>query len=257
MTSLGFPDLTSLTAPASETLPVDDFVVSFRDEFAAFRSMASRSRRQLPLRWEDAKPCLDDRTAATGFDRHYVYHTAWAARVLARTRPARHTDISSNLYFAAIASAFVPVDYYEFRPVHLELDNLQTRTADLQALPFADDSISSLSCMHVIEHVGLGRYGDPLDPDGDLKAIAELTRVLAPGGNLLFVAPVGRPRVIFNAHRIYSTGHVLSTFAGLELKEFALVPDGRHGLGLVTNPDPAFADAQNYGCGCFWFRRPA
>jgi hypothetical protein len=57
--------------------------------------------------------------------------------------------------------------------------------------------------MHVIEHIGLGRYGEALDPDGDLKAIRELVRVLAAGGNLLVVVPVGRPRIQFNAHRIY------------------------------------------------------
>ncbi|NDC42314.1 MAG: DUF268 domain-containing protein, partial [Chitinophagia bacterium] len=56
-------------------------------------------------------------------------------------------------------------------------------------LPFESDSIPSLSCMHTIEHVGLGRYGDQLDPQGDLKAIAELKRVVQPGGDLLFVTP--------------------------------------------------------------------
>jgi len=47
--------------------------------------------------------------------------------------------------------------------------------------------------MNVVEHVGLGRYGEPLDPEGDIKAMRELRRVLAPGGSLLFVVPVGRP----------------------------------------------------------------
>ena len=257
MTSLGLPDLAAPAAPDCAAAVPDDYVVSFRDEFAAFRAMAARAERKLAVSWDEAKPCLDDRTATTGFDRHYVYHTAWAARVVARTRPARHVDVSSSLYFAAIASAFVPVDYYEYRPADLNLSNLRTGTADLLALPFADRSVASISCMHVIEHVGLGRYGDPLDPDGDLKAMAELARVLAPGGDLLFVAPVGRPRVVFNAHRVYGLDDVLAAFGGLELNELALIPDGRHGLGLVTDPDPAFVAAQNYGCGCFWFRRPA
>ena len=253
MTTLSnFPSATPLDLP-----PADDFAATFRDEFAAFRAMAARSPRELPVRWDDAKPCLDDRTATTGFDRHYVYHTAWAARVIARTRPVRHVDVSSSLYFAAIASAFVPVDYYEYRPVRLELDNLESGVADLMKLPFADASVASISCMHVVEHVGLGRYGDPLDAEGDLKAMAELKRVVAPGGDLLMVVPVGRPRVVFNAHRVYGLGHVLDAFAGMKLEQFALIPDGRFGRGLVIDPKPAFVDEQNYGCGCFWFRRPA
>ncbi|MGA2030503.1 MAG: DUF268 domain-containing protein, partial [Verrucomicrobiota bacterium] len=77
-----------------------------------------------------------------------------------------------------MVSAFVPVKFYDYRPADLHLDNLACEHADLQALPFADCGIQSISCMHVVEHVGLGRYGDPLDPNGDLKAMNELERVL-------------------------------------------------------------------------------
>jgi predicted SAM-dependent methyltransferase len=67
------------------------------------------------------------------------------------------------------------------------------------------NSIESLSCLHVLEHVGLGRYGDTLDASGDRKAAAELMRVLAPSGRLLMVLPMNEnPCVHFNAHRFYS-----------------------------------------------------
>ena len=69
------------------------------------------------------------------------------------------------------------------------------------------------------------------------------------------VVPVGRPRVMFNAHRVYAFDQVLDAFDGLELEQFALVPDGGTGLPLLVNPPDGMADAQNYGCGCFWFRR--
>lgn len=230
---------------------------SFRSDFAAFGEMLRASGRSFQMDWDDRRPCHDDRTAATGFDRHYVYHTAWAARLLARLRPSKHVDIASSLYFAAIASAFVPVRYYEYRPVDLHLANLSCDAADLTALPFADGSIRSLSCMHVVEHVGLGRYGDPIDVDGDLRAMGELSRVLAPGGSLLLVVPVGKPRVQFNAHRIYGFAQVVAAFAGLELVEFALVPDrgDPDGDALIVDATKAQADRQRYGCGCFWFRR--
>lgn len=106
--------------------------------------------------------------------------------------------------------------------------------------------------MHVVEHIGLGRYGDPLDPNGDLSAIAELCRVLATGGNLLFVAPVGRPKVCFNAHRIYSFEQVAGYFDGLHIMEFALVDDrGRFEVGA----DPGRVKDQQWSCGCWWFRK--
>ncbi|MBP2677390.1 MAG: hypothetical protein H6Q82_455, partial [Deltaproteobacteria bacterium] len=128
-------------------------------------------------------------------------------------------------------------------------------TADLLALPFEDCSIPSLSCMHVVEHVGLGRYGDPLDPDGDLKAIAELKRVLSVGGTLLFVVPVGKPKIMFNAHRIYSFEQVVDSFREFTLEECALVPDNPRDGGLIVNPGKRMVEAQSYGCGCFRFTR--
>jgi SAM-dependent methyltransferase len=184
-----------------------------------------------------------------------VYHTAWAARILAERRPARHIDISSSLYFSALVSAFLPVDFYDFRPAALNLSGLNTARGDLMKLPFSDRSVGSLSCMHVVEHVGLGRYGDPLDPDGDLKAMAELERVLMPGGDLLFVVPCGRPRVCFNAHRVYAYKQIRDAFASLTLLRFALIPDNANAEGMIDPATESAVDAQEYGCGCFWFRR--
>ena len=108
--------------------------------------------------------------------------------------------------------------------------------------------------MHTIEHIGLGRYGDPIDPDGDLMAISELKRVLAPDGNLLFVVPVGKPKIMYNAHRIYSYDEVVNCFKELKLNEFSLVPDDKE-RGFINNATKEIADAQNYGCGCFWFKK--
>jgi SAM-dependent methyltransferase len=155
----------------------------------------------------------------------------------------------------AIASAFVPIRFYDFRPATLPLSGVEAGTADLRRLPFGDGELPSVSCMHVIEHVGLGRYGDPLDPTGDLKAAAELSRVLAPGGQLLFVVPVGRARVMFNAHRIYSYELVRDMFRGLQLHEFSLIPDTASEPELIANAPPAMVAQQAYACGCFWFRK--
>jgi SAM-dependent methyltransferase len=200
---------------------------------------------------------LNDRSTETPFDPHYTYHPAWAARVLARTRPAKHVDISSILCFGTIVSAFVPVEFYDFRPAPVLLSNFTSASADLTRLDLPDNSVASLSSMHVIEHIGLGRYGDPLDPDGDLKAIRELCRVLAPGGDLMVAVPVGRARIQFNAHRVYDDAEFRSYFAGLELVEFSLIPDGDVPVGLIQDAPRDLVDAQVYGCGCYWFRKPA
>ena len=208
---------------------------------------------RFPLSLTNAYPQIKDKTMTTGFDRHYVYHTAWALRKVKEINPKKHIDISSSLYFCTHISAFYPTEFYDYRPAVLNLDNLQSKKADLMALPFADNSVASISCMHTIEHIGLGRYGDPIDPDGDVKAIRELIRVTAPGGSFLFVVPIGKPLIEFNAHRIYSYDQVIALMTGMQLQEFSLIPEHESDGGLIIHATKEMADREHYGCGCFWF----
>jgi len=225
--------------------------IRFRQEFKTFK--ATDGKRFL-VKENDKYPCLNDKGATTSFDKHYTYHTAWAARKLKEIAPKEHVDISSLTYFSTLVSAFIPIKFYDYRPAKMELDNFSCQHADITNLPFENDSINSLSCMHVVEHIGLGRYGDPLDVDGDLKAINELKRVVALNGYLLFVVPIGKARIMFNAHRIYSYTQILSYFNDFELIEFTLIPD-QSDEGLIVNATEEQADIQNYACGCFLLKK--
>ena len=210
--------------------------------------------KRFPVLKKDFYPCLDDNTSNTHFDAHYIYHPAWAARIINEIKPVLHTDISSTLHFCTIVSAFVKTEFYDYRPAILNLGNLNCKHADLTNLPFESNSITSLSCMHTIEHVGLGRYGDPIAPDGDLKAFSELKRVCAINGNLLIVVPVGIKKIQFNAHRIYDPFDVVSYMDGFTLKNFALINDAGTYLDTAGLSEAA---KQIYGCGCFWFEKSA
>jgi len=230
----------------------EEFISQYKD----LLNLQKKSKIRFTLDESNFYPCLYDNTLNTRYDRHYVYHPAWAARIIRDNKPTKHIDISSSLYFCSMLSAFIPVDFYDYRPANLLLDNLKSVAGDLINLPFTSNTIESISCMHTVEHVGLGRYGDPLNYDGDIKAINELKRVLKPGGTLLFVVPVGAKDVIcFNAHRIYTKEQVLNLFSDLELKEFTLIPEKEEDGGLIKDPSLELLNTQFYGCGCFWFTK--
>ena len=199
---------------------------------------------------KDFLRCLDDNTEFTGFDAHYIYHPAWAARVVKKINPKYHIDISSTPHFCSILSAFIDVKFYDYRPAKLNLNNLTSEKIDLTDIFFDDNSVECISCMHTIEHIGLGRYGDPINPQGDIKAIDELKRITKSGGNLLLVFPVGKPKIMFNAHRIYSFEMIIELMDGFTLKEFSMVYDNQE---FIENANPEDVKNQKYACGCFWF----
>lgn len=205
-----------------------------------------------PLRWTDAFPQLADRTVTSPFDCHYFYQDVWAARHVASFAPHSHVDVGSRVDYVGFLTAICEVTFVDIRPLKADLDRLRSVEASATALPYADRSLASVSCLHVAEHIGLGRYGDPLDPSGSRRAASELQRVLAPGGQLLFSLPVGTPRVCFNAHRVHEPREVLAMLGELELAEFCGVDDdGRFRRGIGVDE----LAGSRYACGMYRFIR--
>jgi len=217
-------------------------------EFREYRRRAKREQVKLI----DTYPCLTDRTEHTPFDPHYFYQGAWLARRLRHAAPALHVDAGSSVLMASVLSAHVPLWFVDYRPLQAELEGLKCIAGSVTALPFSDASIDSLSSLHVIEHVGLGRYGDPLDPQGSINAAHEFQRVLKPGGRLYLSVPVGRERVCFNAHRVFKPISITQYFGDLELLKFSLVDDSGH---FVEEADLDSAAYLDYGCGMFEFTK--
>jgi len=210
--------------------------------------LASTSR--LPSAWLETSEPASELQGRAIESTTSVYQSAWLARALATSRPARHVDISASPNFAAIASAFLPVDYYEFEPLRLNLSNLRTGILDFDPLPFRAASLPSVSTAGILE------YLDPQlsDRRADLAAMSELARVIAPDGSLFICLPVGRADASAT-HRVYTFGQVLDALDGFELEEFSLISDALPAGRPLKNPDPSVADRQEHGTGCFWFRK--
>ena len=85
----------------------------------------------------------------------------------------------------------------------------------------------SLSCLHVIEHIGLGRYGDQINPLGFINALENLSLLLQNNGILYLSHPCGETRVEFNGHYVFSINYIYPIFKrfNLSFMEIHLIDD--------------------------------
>ena len=200
-------------------------------------------------------PILNEDTPSHAFDPHYVYHVAWAIKKISLASPEMHVDFSSSLHFCSVLPAWCKTKFYDFRPASLVVEGLECDSCDLTSPFFDVGCYASVSCMHVVEHIGLGRYGDALDVNGDLKAIENLKNSVLVGGDLYFVVPCGQPSIHFNAHRVYAVESVCNYFKDqFDLVELYFIP-GPVDEPPIRNPDISLTLKYPYGCGCFHFKR--
>jgi SAM-dependent methyltransferase len=202
-------------------------------------------------------PLLNDKYSPAGDIGQYFYQDIWAFRRIFENRPSQHVDVGSRMIFVGMLTSITNVTFVDVRSVRCDLPNFHTEIGDITSLPFPDNSIRSLSCLHVAEHIGLGRYGDKLDPKGTENAVAELIRVLAPDGNLFFSVPVANhDAVYFNSHRMYKISSILRLFSSLQLIELSGI-DGE--TNFVENIDQSVFDGVEHlwgGVCLLWFKKP-
>lgn len=200
-------------------------------------------------------PILSDyRDWAGTMKGHYFHQDLYVAQAIFESRPARHVDVGSSIVgFVSHVASFMPIEILDIRPVPSTSRNISFTQQDvMQGLTI---KTPSLSCLHTIEHFGLGRYGDPLDPKGHLRGFKNLVEAVESGGTLYVSFPIGATeRVEFNAHRVFHPESILNWpgSESLELKDFAYVDDA--GDLHPTSTIQASVDANlAYGCGIYTF----
>lgn len=205
-------------------------------------------------------PCLhdwDDKAGAV--ESEYFWQDLYVARKIYQANPDRHVDIGSRIDgFVAHVASFRPIEVIDIRPLPT-IPGVTFTQADLTK---ADLSLSiqcdSLSCLHALEHFGLGRYGDAIDPDGYKTALQNMANMLAPYGLFYLAVPVGRERVEFNGRRVFDPRTIVSLAGenGLQLKEFAWRSDGR---SIQKSSDPGtdfhLLGTMRYALGIFVFQK--
>jgi SAM-dependent methyltransferase len=187
---------------------------------------------------------------------HYFHQDLLIAQLIYEAHPYRHIDVGSRIDgFVAHVASFRKIEVWDIRELPKSTHtNINFYQADL--MNDVEESIAdSVSCLHALEHFGLGRYNDKIDPDGHIKGLQNLNRMLKPGGKLYLSFPIGTSdQVLFNAHRIFHPKSVLDWApAELVLERFDYVDD-LGDLFLNVAVEDLSVEMQ-YGCGIYTFKK--
>lgn len=204
-------------------------------------------------------PCLHDWYEEGGSAKNeYFLQDLHIAQAIYEINPLKHVDIGSRIDgFVAHVASFREIEVFDIRPVTSLIPNVLFRQADLMNPPESFlEYCDSLSCLHALEHFGLGRYGDPINLQGSTVGLANMSKLLKAGGLFYLSVPIGVERVEFNAHRIFDPILLVSmaATAGLTLNKFAWIGMDKT-LIQSTYPQQDMEQLRNskYSLGIFTF----
>lgn len=184
----------------------------------------------LPFRFGKPCPCIGDRFLERGVARgHYFHQDLWVARRVFMNKPQLHVDVGSRVDgFVAHVASFRQIEIFDIRPLTTKIPNIKFKCADLMGVIDASliDYCDSLSCLHALEHFGLGRYGDTIKISGYLNGLNNLYRILKKGGKFYASVPIGPQRIEFNGHRAFSVKYLLELFDGKYNLDYFSYVDG-------------------------------
>jgi SAM-dependent methyltransferase len=188
----------------------------------------------------------------------YFHQDLLVASFIFERNPKRHIDVGSRIDgFVAHVAAFREIEILDIRNLQpSEHKNIKYRQQNLME-DVEENITDSVSCLHAIEHFGLGRYGDPIDVNGHIKGITNLVRMLKPDGILYISFPIGpKDEVFFNAHRHFHPTSILEfdvVKENLKLLRFDYVDDEGK-LHQNTDVTKIIDDAYK-GCGIYTFTK--
>ena len=205
-------------------------------------------------------PIIVDKYLPAGTTKsQYFIQDLYFAKKIYKNSPDRHFDIGSRIDgFVSHLATFREVFVFDLRKLDIDEKNISFVQLDFMGdVSKYHNTVESLSCLHAIEHFGLGRYGDKLDPDGHLKGLNNLYHILKPNGVLYFSTPIGKNKVVFNAHRIFSLEYLKLKFKErFQIIELSIIDDnGKLFRNLKLNNIPKELYSLNFGLGMFTLKK--
>jgi len=219
-------------------------------DFITLRRQRAQSTHRFPF--GTFKPRPGDRYEQNGNSARgqYFHQDFLVARRIFLNSPQRHLDVGSRVHgFIAHVASYREIETIDVRPAIEHLPNVRFLQADLMGTLPAHllACCDSLSCLHTIEHFGLGRYGDPVNFEGHLVGLENLRRLLKPGGKFYFSTTIGPQRIEFNAHRVFDLDYLLALLEPhFAIDHFSYVDD----RGDLHEHIDLTADRRRTSCGC-------
>ena len=197
----------------------------YTKDYFQIKKLLKNGENQFPIK--KLYPCLEEKFDESGDGKgHYFNQDLFVAQKIFKANPKRIVDIGSRIDgFVAHVASFREIEVFDIRRLDSNIKNIIFRQADVTDLNSKYfDYADAVSSLHVIEHLGLGRYGDKLDINGHLKGLDNIFKILKKNGTFYFSVPIGPQRIEFNAHRVFSLEYLLNYFKDrYELKSFAYV----------------------------------
>ena len=227
----------------------------FTNDLDAYEKL--NTRESFKIQKQYLWPVIEDKYALAGtVNNNYFWQDLWAARLIYKSGVKSHFDIGSRIdgFVTHLLAMDMEVTLIDIREFPICVENLHTIIDDATGLKqIADDSIQSMSALCSLEHFGLGRYGDPIDPEACFKCFREIQQKLKKGGNLYISVPIGRERLEFNAHRVFYASTIIEHFHQLELVEFSCTAAGEIEYNVRVNKYDEDKHNGNYRFGLFHF----
>lgn len=230
----------------------------FKRDLAELERQSMQSEVKFPV--SGLYPCYEDKKDNAGrLMLHYFFQDIFVAQQIFKNKPVRHIDIGSRIDgFVAHVATFREIEVFDIRPLEITVPNIRFTQADLMNLD--DKNIActdSVSCLHALEHFGLGRYGDPVCYDGYIAGFKNIAALLKQGGKLYFSVPMGVQRIEFHAHRIFSLPYLLQMVEEFyTVDSFSYVNDKNEffpevDLSSVSAKDKSDSFGCSFGCAVF------
>ncbi len=206
-------------------------------------------------------PIIHDKFDSSGIlSGHYFHQDLHIAQEIFHQNPVKHVDIGSRTDgFVAHVASFREIEVFDIRPLESTVTNVKFIQSDFTNIdPNLENYTDSISCLHAIEHFGLGRYNDTLDKDGHLKGLNAIYKTLKKEGIFYFSTPIGNQRIEFNAHRVFGIKYLLDLFENkYKILSFSYVDDKGDlykNVELTNTMISQNLDC-NYGCGIFILKK--